>query len=114
MDRSDGREPGGGSDRRNVDQVGNPSGVTELPAALDLAEGARFPKSDVISLASRAGVDRLTPTDCGLGLLSAGLWADLQHSLGQLAHRADVGSDSLGQSEVVRQEVVSGDDSLRD
>ena len=113
MDGSDGRQPGGGSDRRNVDQVSNPRGVPELSAALDLAEVARFSKSDVISLVCRTGVDRLTPTHCGLGLLGARLRTDLQHSLGQLADRSDVSSDSLGQTEVVRLQVVSRHHSLR-
>ena len=73
----------------------------------------RFSKSDVISLVRRAGVDRLTPTHCGLVGFSLRLRTDLQHSLGQLAHRSDVSSDSLGQAEVVRLQVVSGHHPLR-
>ena len=98
---------------RKVDQVTNASDVPELPAALDLAEVARFSKSDVISLVRRAGVDRLTPTHCGLVGLGLRLRTDLQHSLGQLAHRSDVSSDSLGQTEVVRLEVVPRHHPLR-
>ena len=98
---------------RQVDQVTNASDVPELPAALDLAEVARFSKSDVISLVRRAGVDRLTPTHCGLAGFSLRLRTDLQHSLGQLAHRSDVSSDSLGEAEVVRLQVVSGNHPLR-
>ena len=113
MDWPDGREPGRSFHRRKVDQVSNARDVPELSAALDLAKVARFPKSDVISLVRRAGVDRLTPTHRGLSLLSLRLRTDLQHSLGQLAHRSYVSSDSLGEAEVVRLQVVSRHHPLR-
>ena len=76
-----------------------------------MAEGARLSECDVVSLLGRAGVDMLTPTDWGLhgGL---GVVIDLQDPLGDLTDRSDEGSDALGQPEVVRLQIVSGDHSL--
>ena len=112
MNRSDGREFDWSIEDRKVDQVVHPCGIPVLSAALHLTVRTGLPECDVISLLRRTGVNRLTSADWGLKLV-VGILNNLQNPLGDLTDRSDEGPDPLGQTKVVRLQIVFSDNPLR-